>query len=230
MKSSSSDELSDSSEPVISELSDDLICSEITQTERIESAHFLDIMWAEEQIDQDQPLYLMTFNPVPDETPDCAFIDQHCWWVGLMAAYCKSCDAACFCVEATQRGYPHYHGWYQPSEDPKMEMMRICNIKIMLKFAPAGVKIDLCQNMIQINNWSNSNSNALYYYKKNLPTTMFYMPLNPITNLTPLNPVSVDDYKFFFMNKGRNRVADIIERKNKIHSARLFYEKSFREN
>lgn len=127
-------------------------------------------------IDDNISLYLITWSPDPKEFPSVDFYMQHNMHIDLLVDYIKSCSLAMFCVESTQLGNPHYHGWYQLSHDSKQEMCRICCIKTMQHFG--NVKITEARHY-KIN--SNSEKrNALYYYKKDLVDSMLCVSPNPI--------------------------------------------------
>jgi hypothetical protein len=129
-------------------------------------------------IDIDEEVYLITWSPDPIELPDSDFYLQHNVNVKILADYLKFCKTGLFCVESTQMGNPHYHGWYQI--DPDKEIMRICLIKTMNRFGI--IKITPARS-IKINRYS-KHSNALYYYKKDVFGSMATITPNPITRKT----------------------------------------------
>lgn len=132
----------------------------------------------EDYIDRDKPLYLMTWNPDPKETPDADFYLQHNTHVSILSDYLKCCYAGLFCVESTQLGNPHYHGWYQIEDS--IELARIAIMKTLQRFGM--VKVAKARSY-KINDY-NECKNALYYYKKDLLDTMLAMVPNPISKYT----------------------------------------------
>lgn len=132
----------------------------------------------EESIDINRQLYLITWCPDPKEMPDSDFYLQHSMHVETLAGYCKTCYSCVFCVESSQMGNPHYHGWYQV--DSSKEKGRIVMIKVMQRFGI--VKIAKARSY-KINNYS-ERCNALYYYKKDLLDSMLEVEYNPITKDT----------------------------------------------
>lgn len=128
----------------------------------------------ENEIDQDEPVYLITWSPDPSELPDTDFYLQHNMNVNLLSSYLQCCKSGLFCVESTQRGNPHYHGWYQT--DKSKELQRIAIVKTMQRFGP---QLKICKaNKYRINSYK-ERGNALYYYKKDALT--FDVEPNPIT-------------------------------------------------
>lgn len=125
------------------------------------------ILKAESSINPDDDIYLITWNPDPKMIPDDDFVNQHRWCVTQLSFYCKTCDVAVFVLEATQLGNPHYHGFYQVSDDPNKEIGRIMMIKKLQHYAPHGLKIEKVKRCYRINNWLKG-QNALYYYKIDL--------------------------------------------------------------
>lgn len=186
--------------------------------------HFNDIMIRGEIVDiyehmivDTQPVYLFTWSPDPELLPDSDFITQHKYNVNFLADYLKTCLVGLVCVESTQKGNPHYHGWYQV--DPITEIERISYIKTMEKFGL--VKITECISMRK-GLWS-ERRNGLHYYKKNLLDEMLAVPYNPIT------PDSCDDTDwncclFFFTKQLKDKRLD------KKISDRQYYLKFYRDS
>lgn len=133
------------------------------------------IEFFENTIEEDLELYLITWSPDPKELPDSDFYLQHNMNVDILSSYLKCCHTGLFCVESTQLGNPHYHGWYQVSDS--LELHRLAVIKAMQRFGI--VKIAKARTY-KIFNWKEQ-ANALYYYKKDLLDAMFTMDPNPIT-------------------------------------------------
>jgi len=138
----------------------------IEKTERLEEEEY--------EIDEDYTIYLITWCPDPSETPDADFQFQHNTNVNVISDYLKCCKCGAFCVESTQMGNPHYHGWYQVDDDWEKE--RIAMIKTLKRFGI--VKIT---PLIKYKPFSfREKCNGLYYYKKDLLGAMFAIDNNPI--------------------------------------------------
>lgn len=135
------------------------------------------IEYEESKIDPSSELYLITWAPDPKELPDADFYIQHNVNVELLTQFLKACACGIFCVEATQIGNPHYHGWYQV--DPTKELVRIAVVKTMQRFAPKGLKIAPARSW-KFFNWT-ERGNALYYYKKDICDAFLNVDPNPIT-------------------------------------------------
>ena len=157
-------------------------------------------------IDDDKELYLITWCPDPKEMPDCDFYLQHNINVETLSDYLKCCSAGMFCVESTQLGNPHYHGWYQI--DAQKELHRICIVKTLQRFGI--VKIATARSY-KVNRWFEK-ANALYYYKKDLVDSMLCMTPNPITKDT-ISTVKfdvMDMVGFFAKDKSMKTLKDKI--------------------
>lgn len=157
-------------------------------------------------IDDSVSLYLITWSPDPKEMTDSDFYLQHNLNIELLSDYLKYCSAGCFCVESTQMGNPHYHGWYQVS--PSKELCRIATIKTMNRFGI--VKIAEARSY-KINNYQ-ERKNALYYYKKDMVDSMLGMTPNPITRdtVTTVHFENMDMVEFFRKTKGFSSMQDKI--------------------
>jgi len=138
-----------------------------------------EIYWFESQIDPERKLYLITWSPDPKQLPDADFQLQHNMNVNLLQMYLLSCYVGLFCVESTQLGNPHYHGWYQIDE--KCELQRIRVIKTMQRFG--RVDIESKVRNYRIHSYTKA-ANSLYYYKKDLLDSMLDIEYNPITEDT----------------------------------------------
>jgi len=136
------------------------------------------IEFVESQISPDDELYLITWSPDPKEMPNSDFYLQHNVNVELLSGYLKQCKCGLFCVESTQLGNPHYHGWYQVN--PATESFRIAYVKTMYRFGQ--LRIAKARSW-KIFNWAES-KNALYYYKKDLLDSMITIDPNPISRDT----------------------------------------------
>lgn len=135
----------------------------------------------ETEIDPDNEVYLITWCPDPKEMSDADFEFQHLSNVDFLAAYLQTCKVGLFCVEATQAGNPHYHGWYQVNT--QSELQRITCIKTMERFGL--VKITKCLHL-RLDKWFQK-ANGLYYYKKDLLDSMLQIEHNPICAQTQTN-------------------------------------------
>lgn len=124
----------------------------------------------EEDIDEDKALYLITWSPDPKQLPDADFQIQHDFNVNLLAQYLRYCDVGIFCLESSQRGNPHYHGWYQVANDFR-EKGRIVAVKTLNRFGE--LKITECKVSYKVNCYSQK-ANALWYYKKDVHGSMMY--------------------------------------------------------
>lgn len=131
------------------------------------------IEYEESSIDPDAKIYLITWSPDPKEMPDTDFYLQHNLNVKLLSDYLKMCSHGVFCVETTQMGVPHYHGWYQINTEK--EHYRIVMIKTMQRFG--NVKITPVKKYYKVHDFD-EHRNALYYYKKDF--IEFNMTPNPI--------------------------------------------------
>lgn len=125
---------------------------------------------AESLIDPSKPLYLLSWIPDPKLLPNLCFEQQHFSLLPVIGSLAKVCDQACFVLEATQRGNPHYHGWYQPSTDPMQYQYQIATIKNMDD--TGQLKIDRAKHY-RIFSFSEKN-NSLYYYKKDVDLHSMY--------------------------------------------------------
>lgn len=183
------------------------------------------IYYNEDEIDPDEQLYLITWSPDPEELPHADFITQHTFNVNLLADYLKSCSNGLFCVETTQLGNPHYHGWYQTSDDSKMEYQRIVLVKVLQRFGQ--LKITKCLGHYRINSYTKQ-ANALYYYKADLFGQMEGVIYNPIDKDTHDN-TDWNSYSLFFQSKKKGYKESIVDIENKI-SQRDFYKQFYNDS
>lgn len=200
----------------------------VTDEEARDTAMILNsyiIEWHESYIDPDKDLYLFTFNPNPEELPDADFQCQHEFALGFVTDFLKGCAIGLACVETTQMGNPHYHGWYQLCEDPLMEMRRITAIKVMQKYAPKGIRITKPVGNYRINSYT-EHGNALHYYKKDLHGSMARIAHNPITRYTE-STIDWFQRSWWFDKPGKKcTVADL---ENKI-SNKQFYQNFYKDS
>lgn len=179
------------------------------------------ISHAENQIDKNDTVYLLTWSPDPKKLPDCDFINQHLFAVPYVHDYLKWCKTGAACVESTQLGNPHYHMWYQTYDDNR-ELARICVIKVLQKVG--NIKITPATH-IKIDKWYSS-KNALFYYKMDCIEQQLFTPYNPITKFIDPPEIDYNDYTTFF-HSGRITARQCIERVSEIQRLREFYKKSF---
>lgn len=174
----------------------------------------------EDKIDPDDKLYLITFNPNPDpsEMPDVDFETQHEATLELMTNFLYFCRCGLFCVETTQQGFPHYHGWYQ-SYDDERERGRIIAAKVMKRFGL--VKITPSIGKYRPGKYS-EHANCLYYYKADVFGQMRWIEQNPISKDTK-SRVDINDINIFFHIKGRKSWNDLHEKMVQRDYYRKFY-------
>lgn len=172
---------------------------------------------AEMDIDPDQELYMITWSPDPYEMPNADFETQHKFNINLISDYLQCCACGLFCVEATQMGNPHYHGFYQVNS--RMEPERIIMVKVMQKFGI--VKITKSVGHYRINSFK-QHANCLYYYKKDVFDSMFYLDDNPICKTSRCEIDWNYHYNFFEM-KGRTSIKDIQDKITMRDFYRRFY-------
>lgn len=176
----------------------------------------------ESQIDPEDTLYLITWSPSPEEMPDCDFVTQHQYHINTIADYLRGCKIGLFCVESTQQGYPHYHGWYQTSDDPMLEQLRIVCMKVMKRFG--NVKVTKSVGKYRINSYSQQ-GNCLYYYKYDVLQQMFYIEDNPITKDSRCTINWCDEgYLWFFAKTGsKTSIGDLEAKVSNTKFYREFY-------
>lgn len=175
----------------------------------------------EYDIDDSRDLYLFTWAPNPADLPDCAFDLQHDYCVPVIASFLSYCSLGLACVESTQMGNPHYHGWYQLSDDTTKEKLRICTVKLMNRLGM--LKITKSKGHYRKYTWHN-HANCLFYYKKDCIQAMLSTNNNPITSC------SKSTYDFnrsghLFVKPGRQSVDDI----EKSISLYKFYEQFYQD-
>lgn len=175
----------------------------------------------ESQIDPARDLYLITWSPDPSKLPNAPFIIQHEFNVDIMADYLKSVDVGLWCVESTQKGNPHYHGFYQPSDDSNKEFMRLAIIKTFEAFG--NLKITKSIGRYKINNWHTPKGNCLYYYKKDVGGPMFNISKNPITLKSKCEMDFTNLSVLFFSITGRHTSKQILEKISQREQYRKFY-------
>lgn len=176
----------------------------------------------EYDIDLDKPLYLFTWSPDPGELPDADFTAQHKFNINIVSQYLSSFKVALACVEATQRGVPHYHGWYQLSTDPLLERQRLATVKVLERLG--NLKITPSRGHIKKYSLS-SKANCLYYYKKDMLESMSWIEQNPIY------PGMKDNTDWnlhvgLFTKKGRESIADLENKVNLRDFYLQFYDNS----
>lgn len=174
----------------------------------------------EHRINPDEPVYLITWSPDPKDMPDTNFQSQHRFNVQAIITYLRACSCGVFCVESSQGGNPHYHGWYQI--DTARETARIVQVKVLQRFGL--VKITKLLTRPKLNKWYEK-GNGLYYYKKDLLDSMLHVSPNPITQTTAIIEDEVDDDKFAFFLRatGRKTIKQLEERQSNYKFYRDFY-------
>lgn len=145
----------------------------------------------EYDIDDLLQLYLITWSPDPAEMPDADFYVQHQTNIGILTDFLKGCYLGIFCVESTQLGNPHYHGWYQDSNDPLKTELRISCIKTMKRFG----QLKIVKARSYRKNSYSKHANCLYYYKKDLFDSMLLFDPNPIVSTTETT-MNFDELRF----------------------------------
>lgn len=176
---------------------------------------------AEMEIDDNKTLYLITWCPDPKELPDACFETQHEFNVDILSDYCKACDVAIFCVETTQMGVPHYHGFYQPSTDNFKESARIAIIKTLERFG--RLKITKSKGMYKKMNFWTPHANCLYYYKKDLLDAMLGQANNPIDKHSK-SLIDFSSTAQMFVKAGKRQTSkEIIEQQTLRERYRNFY-------
>lgn len=164
------------------------------------------IMIEESKIDLDKHTYLITWNPDPKQSPDANFQIQHRYHINTVAQYLSSCSCGIMCTEPSQLGNPHYHGWYQCSDDFNLEQLRIVTIKVMNYFGK--VKIAKAVS-IRKNSYSNV-KNCLWYYKKDQMTSMLGMPILTRDSKDDTDWQSITCNHFFTVKLGDKHIEDKI--------------------
>lgn len=167
------------------------------------------VEWYESSIDDDEYLYLFTWAPDPKELPDTSFEMQHAYCFPQIASFLDGMQVGLACVENTQMGKPHYHGWYQPSDDPLMTKYNISMVKVLERLG--NLKITKCKGHYKNNSYVAA-CNALHYYKKDMIDSMLWIVDNPITSKTKKDIAWADKQLFFMRPQERSNVAKLQER------------------
>lgn len=150
----------------------------------------------ESSIDKEEALVLITWSPNPKELPDTDFVTRHRYNYNFLSDFLSCTACGLFCVESTELGNPHYHGWYQHSGDPQKSLTLIAMLKTMERFG--NLKITKKVFKYRINSYS-SKGNSLWYYKKDMLDAMLLVMNNPITSTVK---DEVDwNYLSFFVNQ-----------------------------
>lgn len=179
----------------------------------------------ESQINKDEPLYLITWAPNPKDLLDSDFITQHEYNINILSDYIQACEYGLFCVETTQAGNPHYHGWYQVSNNPLRESERIAIVKTMQRFGL--VKITKSKGHYKINSY-NSHANCLHYYKYDMLGPMAFVEKNPICfdTRSTIDWNDMSYARFFNIEGKRQTVADLEDKMTLRDFYKDFYKKS----
>jgi len=211
-----------------SDPSDDEILDSVELENNLHERMFLSksevIEYCESCIDPSRPVYLFTWSPDPRELPDADFETQHEWCLETVSKYLLFCLSGCACVEANAKSNPHYHGWYQLTDNPVLESKRIAMMKSMQHYAPSGFTVEKAVNY-KINDYY-EHRNSLYYYKKDMYTSMFLIQNNPVTRHSISN-INWNEYLFFF--KPRKGRISTFELEKKI-SNRAYFEKYYQNS
>lgn len=181
-----------------------LIDDDIIIGERIAEKDWI-VQQTEYDINPACPLYLITWSPDPGELPDADFDTQHKFFVNVVSEYLSYCSIGLFCVESSQLGRPHYHGWYQLGGN---EQMRIVLMKVMQRFGL--VKVTKSKGHYKYGSYSDA-ANCLYYYKKDMIDLMLWVDLNPITKDTRVD-IDWNQHFMLFTRQGRQSIADLEEK------------------
>lgn len=194
--------------------------SELAVCERIAEVAEI-IAEQESQIDDADKVYLLTVTPLRDSLPDMDFINQHIYFVPYIISYLQFCKCGAACVESTQSGVPHYHMWYQTTDDTR-ELARIRWIKILQRIA--NVKIATDVRYYRKNKWY-SKDNALFYYKEDSLGQQLFTPYNPIYATMQGPTIDYSDYSMFFAT-GKLTSQKVIEKASQVKQLEEFYKKS----
>lgn len=163
------------------------------------------IEYNESLIDINLPTYLITWSPDPKEMPDSDLYVQNQVNIDTLSSFLKYCKCGIFCLESTQLGNIHYHGWYQV--DDYLTPMRVAIVKAMQRFG--NVRITKARK-VKINSYVEK-GNALYYYKKELYSMISIQP-NPITRDSErtLDPNAESIISFLDMRKTSYSLSQIV--------------------
>lgn len=184
----------------------------VTASEQIE--------FQESCIIKDQKLNLITWTPDPKQMPDCSFIIQHQFCAQYVVSYLQGCSCGIICVEATEAGNPHYHGWYQTSDNFEQEQFRIRWMKVLRNAGNVKTTAAFDKKAILINTWYQK-GNVLYYYKKELVGCGLHIPFNPITSTTIVPEPDISG--LWFNIPARKTAKQLLERKSTIQRMFEFY-------
>lgn len=177
----------------------------------------------ESRINRDKTLYMYTWSPDPDDLPNCDFTIQHDSCIATVVNFTKSCELCLTCVEASAKGNPHYHGWYQKSADTFKNQIHVAMLKTMQQ--TGNFKVDKSRGHMKIHSYVKA-ANCLYYYKKELLDESLYITVNPITEFS-VPEYTISDFSTFFSVKGkRQTVADIEKSASLQQFYKDFYMKS----
>lgn len=182
---------------------------ELEERDNLMVSKGVEVWCAEDNIDFTEALYLITWSPNPSELPNADFTTQHMYFVNILADYLKTCKNGLFCVETSQMGSPHYHGWYQVSPDPIREELRIVYTKTLVRFGM--MRITKSRGKVRVINSYNPRSSFLSYYKKDLLDSMLWCKPNPITSTSKCD-IDWSKNMLFFVKEGRGTVADLEEK------------------
>lgn len=166
----------------------------IASDEQIEMASEV-IERFESDLDEGQKVVLVTWSPKPDDLPDSDFCYQHLWNVNILAEYLQYCQTGLWCVEASKRGNPHYHGWFVIDEEK--EPLRVAISKVLDK--TGQLKYTDCITY-KIFNFS-ERKNGLHYYKKDITTWAAYP--HSVISRHSRDETDWDMHGFFFIKDAK---------------------------
>lgn len=185
-----------------------------------------DFWWHENMINMKHSVYLITWNPDPKHLPDADFETQNQFYLDWLSSYLKHCYAGLFTVEATQRGNPHYHGWYQTSYDFRDEMERLALIKCMQQRGRVDIAKIQKQHTVRPGQWYEK-ANALWYYKKDQLDKHLNMEIITSESESSINFSNLD-YQFFLSNRSVKGSETIATMKSDQQFYRDFYRDSLK--
>lgn len=168
----------------------------------IRAARHLMIEYVETRYDPNETVYLFTFTPHPDESPNASIHIEHQYWYNLLIDFLQTCSIGAACVEVNTSGHIHYHGWYQHSEDCIQSLRHYAFIKVFKKYGSHAWKVTKAIS-VKPGNWS-KDTNGFYYYRKECTGAMLRVFPNPVFACTPKDE-SDWAYKVFFNKDIKNK-------------------------
>lgn len=169
--------------------------------EILQSLLAADVWEQEMMIDRSEKLVLFTWSPDPSYLPDCDFDTQHTYICTWIISFLKQMRCGAACVEANESAQPHYHGWYQRTDEYQANKMANVYIKA---FKKRGNWKTTTGKIYRRNGWTDTR-NCLFYYKKDLlgPSRELTCPImTPFTQEPYTEPLPV----MWFQLAGRKTV------------------------